>query len=80
MRYATGEEMAVGDVVIADGMNGVIVRDFDNRRFASGYEGWNVSTVGMLDGSILASGVMVNTQEAGLVHYRSENDGIRRAC
>lgn len=34
--------MKVGDQVIADGMTGVILCDFDNREFAEGYEGWDM--------------------------------------
>lgn len=59
----------VGDEVRADGMRGIIVCDFDNRRFADGYEGWDIPTVEMLGGGTLTSGVMVDTEEAGLVHY-----------
>ena len=76
MRYATGAEMAVGDEVLADGMSGVIVCDFDNRRFAKGYEDWDVPTVEMLGGGTLSSGVMVETKEAGLIHYESGMSGI----
>lgn len=76
MRYSTGEEMAVGDDVVADGMDGVIVCDFDNCRFARGYEKWDMPTVEMLGGGTLSSGVMVDTVKAGLVHYGSGTNGI----
>jgi len=76
VRYSTGEEMAVGDNVVADGMDGVIVCDFDNRSFARGYEKWDMPTVEMLGGGTLSSGVMVDTVEAGLVHYGSGTDGL----
>lgn len=76
MRYSTGEEMAVGDDVVADGMDGVIVCDFDNRRFANGYEKWDKPSIETSGGGTLSSGVMVDTVEAGLVHYGSGTDGI----
>jgi hypothetical protein len=69
MKYATGQMIKVGDEVIADGMRGVIVCDFDNREFADGYEHWDLPGVEMLGGGTLDSGVMINTVEAGLVYY-----------
>jgi hypothetical protein len=72
MRYPTGREMKVGDEVVADGMRGVIVCDFDSREFAKGYEAWDVPpTLEMLGGGTLSSGIMIETAEAGLVHYES---------
>lgn len=76
MRYATGEEMAVGDEVLADGMSGVIVCDFDNRLFAEGFERCDMPTVEMLGGGTLSSGVLVETKEAGLIHYESGTTGV----
>lgn len=61
--------MMVGDEVLADGMSGLIVCDFDNRRFASGYEEWDIPTVEMIGGGTLSSGILINTTEAGLIHY-----------
>ena len=71
MRYATGQMMTVGDAVIADDMIGTIVCDFDRRAFLSGYEGWDMPTVEMLDGGTLSSGVLIETVEAGLIHYEA---------
>lgn len=79
MKYATGQTMKVGDVVIADGMSGVIVCDFDSREFAQGREGWDMPEVEMLGGGKLDSGIMVETAEAGLVHYPSGMWDIRLA-
>jgi len=76
MRYSTGEEMAVGDGVLADGMSGVIVCDFDNRLFAEGYESWDMPTAQMVGGGTLSSGVMIHTEEAGLIHYKNGTTGI----
>jgi hypothetical protein len=77
MRYADGREMMVGDEVLADGMSGFIVCDFDNRRFAEGHEGWDMPTVEMVGGGTLSSGVMIDTVEAGLVHYASDIGDIQ---
>ncbi|MEI9403678.1 hypothetical protein [Mesorhizobium argentiipisi] len=69
MQYATGQKMKVGDEVVADGMRGLIVCDFDSREFAEGYETWDMPTTEMLGGGTLSSGVMIETAEAGLIHY-----------
>lgn len=71
MLYSSGVEMAVGDEVLADGMSGVIVCDFDNRNFADGYDGWDMPMVEMLGGGTLSSGVMIHTKEGGLIHYEA---------
>jgi hypothetical protein len=76
MRYTTGQEMAVGDEVLADGMSGVIVCDFDNHVFAEGFEGWDMPTIELPGGGTLSSGVLVETKEAGLVHYESGTSGV----
>lgn len=79
MNYSTGQKIKVGDQVVADGMAGHVVCDFDNRVFLDGYEGWDMPTVEMLGGGTLSSGVMIETEEAGLVHYAYEDKGIIRA-
>ena len=61
--------MKVGDEVIADGMAGVVVCDFDNRIFMDGYSDWDMSTIELVGGGTLSSGVMIKTAEAGLIHY-----------
>lgn len=78
MDYANGKPIKVGDEVLADGMSGVVVCDFDNRAFLKGYEGWDMPGVEMLGGGSLSTGVMINTLEAGLIHYpNSELADIR---
>ena len=77
MRYSSGQAMAIGDEVKADGMSGVIVCDFDNRQFLIGYEDWDMPTVEMIGGGKLSSGVMVNTVEAGLVYYAEQDEDIQ---
>ena len=79
MKYATGQIMKVGDEVIADGMVGVIVCDFDNREFADGRESWDMPGAEMLGGGKLDSGVMIKTVEAGLIHYPSGVGDIKLA-
>ena len=79
MRYATGQMMAVGDAVIADGMIGTIVCDFDRRAFLSGYEDWDMPSDEMLGGGTLSSGVMIETVEAGLIHYEAGTGTITLA-
>lgn len=69
MQYASGQKMMVGDAVRVDGMEGIIVCDFDNREFAEGYGKWDFQDGEMLGGGALSTGVMVLTEEAGLTHY-----------
>ncbi len=76
MLYATGQAMMIGDEVIADGMRGVIACDFENRLFLDGYECWDMPEVEMLGGGTLSSGVMIETIEAGLIHYDAGTSGI----
>lgn len=75
MRYATGQIMRIGDEVIADGMTGIIICDFDNREFMTGHERWDMPGVKMLGGDTLDFGVMIETVEAGPVHYEQSNGG-----
>jgi len=75
MNYATGQPIRVGDQVFADGMTGVVVCDFDNREFLEGYSGWDMPDVEMLGGGTLSSGVMIDTIEAGLIHYQTNEFG-----
>lgn len=79
MNYQTGEQMKVGDEVVADGMSGLVVCDFDSREFLEGYSDWDTPDLEMDGGGTLSSGVMIQTVEAGLVHYENEEVGdIRR--
>ena len=78
MNYSTGQKIKIGDHVTADGMKGVVVCDFDDREFLDGYEDCKDPIVEMLGGGTLSSGVMIKTEEAGLVHYPQEDEGIIR--
>lgn len=76
MNYSTGRQIKIGHEVAADGMTGIVVCDFDNREFLDGYADWDTPDVEMLGGGTLSSGVMIRTQEAGIIHYEEEHDGI----
>jgi hypothetical protein len=78
VNYSTGDPIKIGDRVTADGMTGVVVCDFDNREFLEGYAEFDMPDVEMLGGGKLNSGVMIDTEEAGLIHYPQEDDGIVR--
>lgn len=78
MNYSTGQKVKIGDRVTADGMRGLVVCDFDNREFLEGYEGWDTPELEMLGGGKLMSGVMIDTKEAGLIHYPEQDEGIVR--
>ena len=75
MNYSTGHKVKIGDRVVADGMTGVVVCDFDNREFLEAYAGWDTPDVEMLGGGRLTSGIMIETEEAGLVYYQDEGSG-----
>ena len=77
MKYGTGETMTVGDQVLVRGMTGIIVCDFDSWCFAAGHESWEMPPSTMPDGTSLSSGVIINTEEAGLVYYGSKPSEIR---
>ncbi|TYR30506.1 hypothetical protein FY036_17465 [Mesorhizobium microcysteis] len=70
--------MKVGDEVVADGIRGLVVCDFDSREFAEGYVDWDSPTIAMLGGGTLLSGVMIMTVEAGMIHYVEGSGVIER--
>lgn len=62
MHYKDGTPATLGDQVIVEGaLTGVIVALIDEGKFASDYppEQW----------SYLATGVLIETREVGLIHY-----------
>jgi len=75
MHYPDSKQIRVGDHVVADGMNGIVVCDFDNRMFQEGYESWDVQDLEMGSGGKLSSGILIQTDEAGLVHYEDHASG-----
>jgi hypothetical protein len=79
MHYVTdGTEINVGDrVLVEKTIRGTVVCDFDRKTCLAGYEGW-LSEEELVGGGTLASGIMVETKELGMVHYALEDDGIFR--
>ena len=66
MKYTDGTEIKLGDTVLISGQyHGVVVADIDNGRYSESNpeEQW----------AYLASGVMIDTDFGGLVHYQQEN-------
>lgn len=61
MRYASGDLICVGDLVMVDGGRGRVVASMDTSEYAPGAESW----------SYLLNGVIVDTDFGGLVHYTS---------
>ena len=67
MRYADGNEAQVGDHVAIDVKHkGVVVADIDNGRFAAGHP--------KAQWMHLGSGILVDTDFGGLVHYQNGTD------
>ena len=67
MKYLSGDEIYVGDEVIADKSEGVVVCVIDTKQFTEDYpEGWNY----------LEKGCLVETKEMGLVHYPEIDEDI----
>ena len=63
MRYANGNEIKLGDVVkIDDRYSGIVVASMDHGEYLPGQEEW----------AYLKEGIMVDTDFAGLVHYRKD--------
>jgi hypothetical protein len=69
MKYANDEPMRVGDHVTVDGMTGILVCDFDNRKFLDGYADGDIPE----DETLV--GVMIHIVEAGLVQYETQQHG-----
>lgn len=60
MSYFNGEEILIGDEVVADNSDGVVVCVIDTKQFSEDYtEDW----------AYLGKGCLVETKEMGLVHY-----------
>jgi hypothetical protein len=79
MRYGVDtSEIKVGDRVIVEGnVHGQVVCDYDKRVCLPGYEQWLESRP-MADGTVLASGIMVETSELGFLYYASEDVDIQK--
>ena len=79
MRYLqTGEPIVIGDLVMVEGnVRGRMVCDFDHRRCLDGYEHWLIDEE-LVGGGDLSSGIMVETDELGFVHYSEEDADIAK--
>ena len=66
MKYLDGTDIRLGDKVLIDGKyNGVVVANIDGSEYSEKMpkENWEY----------LGSGVMIDTDFSGLVHYQQEN-------
>lgn len=79
MRYlSNGEMIEVGDPVIVEGgVRGRVVCDYDRRNCLDGYERW-LTTKTLVGGGNLSSGIMVETNELGFLHYPVEDVEVCR--
>ena len=68
MRYFTGDEGLVGDRVNAFGSTGVVVYVVDTQQGSEKYPSgaWDY----------LMTGLMIETDEMGLVHYPEPDEGV----
>ncbi|KAB7771349.1 hypothetical protein [Xanthomonas maliensis] len=63
MRYADGQEARAGDLIQIDSRyRGTVIACMDSADYLPGQESW----------AYLGSGIMVDTDFAGLVHYDQE--------
>ena len=67
MRDSNGKVLRVGACVICDGMNGVAVCSIDTGEYSAEYPA--------AEWSYLKTGVVVATEEAGLIHW-TDSGGI----
>jgi hypothetical protein len=68
MKYLTGDEVQIGDQVVADKSNGIVVCVIDTGQYSDTHpsDQW----------SYLNTGAMVETDEMGLVHYPKTNEHL----
>lgn len=67
MNYSSGEEILIGDEVIADTSDGVVVCVIETQQFSDDYaEGW----------AYLEKGCLVENEAMGLVHYPESNEDL----
>lgn len=63
MKYADGADMKVGDTIRIDGVyRGRVIASMDTNEYLPGEDSW----------AYLGTGIMVDTDFAGLVHYTTE--------
>jgi hypothetical protein len=67
MKYKNGEEIRVGDYVIADDSKGTVTWVHDAPQFSQDYpEGWGG----------LSDGLLVLTEKWGLIHYPTADEDL----
>jgi hypothetical protein len=67
MKYFDGKEVHIGDKVIADGSEGIVVCVIDTKQFSKEWpEGW----------AYLQRGMLVNTKKWGLIHYPEVDEDV----
>lgn len=67
MKYSDGNEVLLGDIVIADDSEGVVVSVLDTRQFSDDYpEGWTNKE----------EGAFVETKKWGLIHYPQFDEDV----
>lgn len=72
----TGRDLRAGDIVLVEGgVRGVVVCDYDHWSCMDGYRRFLAGEM-TLDGSTLGSGVLVKTDEIGLVLFPEQDDEI----
>ncbi|ECC8925072.1 hypothetical protein DUQ00_23410 [Salmonella bongori] len=77
MKYADSvEEIKLGDIVRVDGLDGIVVCDYENNIALDGYEGWLIKDE-LVGGGYLSTGIMVETEEAGFIYYPDEDIDIK---
>lgn len=63
MKYADGQEISAGDLIlVSPGSHGIVLFDFDNLRSVEGFD-WEPWA------AYLKSGVLVESEKEGLIHF-----------
>lgn len=76
--FGTGSTIKLGDQVVADGVEGVVICDYESQLCLSGYESW-LTMEKLANGDIFSGGVMVKTEEYGFLYYsRADIDLLPR--
>ena len=77
MKYLKNEkEICVGDAVRVEGnMFGIVVCDFDRWTCIDGYDECLVKQK-MADGKCLDTGILVKTEEIGMIYYSEQDEAI----
>jgi hypothetical protein len=67
MNYMDGNEVYIGDKVIADDSEGVVVCVIDTKQFSDNYkEDW----------AYLGKGMLIETKKWGLIHYPEVDEDV----